>query len=62
MIYSNDHLPPHFHVKSNDLKIDAKFLITTGELRISIKLYNPFRTKLYANLTAGRLTKLSLSL
>ena len=30
-IYSNDHLPPHFHVKSNDLKIDAKFLINTGD-------------------------------
>jgi len=31
LIYSNDHLPPHFYVKSDDLKIDAKFLITTGE-------------------------------
>jgi hypothetical protein len=25
VIYSNDHNPPHFHVKSNDLKINAKF-------------------------------------
>lgn len=31
LIYSNDHLPPHFHVKSNDLKINAKFSIETGE-------------------------------
>jgi hypothetical protein len=26
-IYSNDHNPPHFHVKSKDLKINAKFAI-----------------------------------
>jgi hypothetical protein len=32
MIYSNDHNPPHFHVKSNDLKIDAKFKIEDCEL------------------------------
>lgn len=32
IIYPNDHNPPHFHVKSKDLKIDAKFLIETGEL------------------------------
>lgn len=31
-IYSNDHNPPHFHVKTNDLKIDAKFSIESGEL------------------------------
>jgi hypothetical protein len=31
IIYPNDHNPPHFHVKSKDLKIDAKFLIETGE-------------------------------
>jgi hypothetical protein len=24
-IYSNDHNPPHFHVKSNDLSINATF-------------------------------------
>lgn len=24
-IYSNDHNPPHFHVKSNDSSINAKF-------------------------------------
>lgn len=24
-IYSNDHNPPHFHVKSNDLSINASF-------------------------------------
>jgi hypothetical protein len=29
-IYSNDHNPPHFHVKTSDKKIDAKFLIETG--------------------------------
>ena len=27
IIYSNDHNPPHFHVKSKDLKINAKFSI-----------------------------------
>ncbi len=32
IIYPNDHIPPHFHVKSKDLKIDAKFLIENGEL------------------------------
>lgn len=31
IIYPNDHNPPHFHVKSKDLKIDAKFLIENGE-------------------------------
>jgi hypothetical protein len=25
IIYSNDHNPPHFHVKSNDGSIDAKY-------------------------------------
>jgi hypothetical protein len=27
IIYSNDHEPPHFHVKSKDNEIDAKFTI-----------------------------------
>ena len=31
IIHSNDHNPPHFHVKTKDKKIDAKFLIETGE-------------------------------
>ncbi len=31
IIYTNDHNPPHFHVKTKDNKIDAKFLIETGE-------------------------------
>src|SRR5690606_18679641 len=31
LIHSNDHLPPHFHVQSNDLRINAKFSIETGE-------------------------------
>ncbi|MBE3123024.1 MAG: DUF4160 domain-containing protein [Thermoplasmata archaeon] len=31
-IYSNDHTPPHFHVKSKDMKIDAKFSIEKCEL------------------------------
>lgn len=31
IIYSNDHDPPHFHVKSKDRKIDAKFKIENGE-------------------------------
>jgi hypothetical protein len=32
IIYSNDHNPPHFHVKSKDLKINAKFSIEKCEL------------------------------
>ncbi|WP_353159336.1 DUF4160 domain-containing protein [Myroides odoratus] len=32
IIYSNDHNPPHFHVKTKDLKIDAKFTIEHCEL------------------------------
>lgn len=32
IIYSNDHNPPHFHVKTKDLKIDAKFKIEDCEL------------------------------
>lgn len=31
-IYSNDHNPPHFHVKTNDLGINAKFSIENCEL------------------------------
>jgi hypothetical protein len=31
-IYSNDHNPPHFHVKSNDNSINATFRIDNGEL------------------------------
>lgn len=31
IIYSNDHNPPHFHVISNDHKVNAKFLIENGE-------------------------------
>jgi hypothetical protein len=31
LIFSNDHNPPHFHVKSKDRKIDAKFYIATGD-------------------------------
>ena len=30
-IYTNDHNPPHFHVKTKDKTIDAKFSIETGE-------------------------------
>ena len=33
-----------------------------GYLHISMKLVNPFRAKLYANLIAGRLSKMFLSL
>ncbi|MDD2257148.1 MAG: DUF4160 domain-containing protein [Bacteroidales bacterium] len=32
VIYSNDHNPPHFHVKSRDMKINAKFSIENCEL------------------------------
>ena len=32
IIYSNDHNPPHFHVKTKNLNIDAKFKIEDCEL------------------------------
>ncbi len=32
IIYSNDHNPPHFHVKTKSLEIDAKFKIENCEL------------------------------
>ncbi len=32
LIYSNDHNPPHFHVKAKGKNIDAKFFIETGNL------------------------------
>lgn len=32
IIFSDDHNPPHFHVKSKDLRIDAKFKIENCEL------------------------------
>lgn len=32
IIYSNDHDPPHFHVKTKDRRIDAKFKIENCEL------------------------------
>jgi hypothetical protein len=32
IIYSNDHDPPHFHVKTKSRKIDAKFTIENCEL------------------------------
>ncbi|MBS7788317.1 DUF4160 domain-containing protein [Flavobacterium sp. CYK-55] len=32
IIYSNDHNPPHFHVKTKNLNIDAKFRIEDCEL------------------------------
>lgn len=32
IIYSNDHDPPHFHVKTKNMNIDAKFKIEDCEL------------------------------
>ncbi len=32
IIFSNDHNPPHFHVKTKNLQIDAKFKIEDCEL------------------------------
>jgi hypothetical protein len=43
-IYSNDHNPPHFHFVSKDRRINAKFLIETGEHisgRVEINLSEP---------------------
>lgn len=39
IIFSNDHNPPHFHVKSKDLSVNAKFKIEDGEY-ISGKISN----------------------
>ena len=56
IIYSNDHNPPHFHVKTNDNRVNAKFKIENGEFisgEISSKdlkrielFYNDFKTKM----------------
>jgi ribosomal protein L25 (general stress protein Ctc) len=56
IIYSNDHNPPHFHVKSKDLTIDAKFkienceyisgTITGKEIKIVEKFYNDVKVKM----------------
>ncbi len=32
IIFSNDHNPPHFHIKSKDLKINARFAIESFRL------------------------------
>ncbi len=31
IIYTNDHNPPHFHVRTKERNVDAKFSIETGE-------------------------------
>jgi len=56
IIFTNDHNPPHFHVKSKNKKIDAKFLIETGEFmsgeidsknkKIITAFYNSPKTKI----------------
>ncbi|REG91120.1 DUF4160 domain-containing protein [Flavobacterium aquicola] len=56
IIYSNDHNPPHFHVKTNDNRVNAKFKIENGEFlsgEISTKdlkrielFYNDIKTKI----------------
>lgn len=47
VIYSNDHNPPHFHVISSDLKINAKFSIENCEL-ISGTVNAKQRKRIYA--------------
>ncbi|MEM0541237.1 DUF4160 domain-containing protein [Flavobacterium sp. j3] len=59
IIYSNDHNPPHFHVKSKDLTIDAKFkienceyisgTIASKEIKIVEKFYNDVKVKMLMN-------------
>lgn len=50
IIYTNDHSPPHFHVKTKDKSIDAKFLIETGEyMSGEIDSKNRKRIKAYYN-------------
>jgi Domain of unknown function (DUF4160) len=55
IIYTNDHNPPHFHIKTKDRNIDAKFLIETGDymsgeidskkLKVIKAFYNSPKTK-----------------
>ncbi len=50
LIYTNDHNPPHFHVKTKNKNIDAKFLIETGEyMSGDIDSKNLKRIKAYYN-------------
>ena len=50
VIYTNDHHPPHFHIKTKDKHIDAKFSIETGEyLSGEIDAKNLKRVKAYYN-------------
>lgn len=50
IIHSNDHNPPHFHVKTRDKIIDAKFSIETGEyLSGEIDSKNLKRIRAYYN-------------
>jgi hypothetical protein len=54
-VYINDHNPPHFHVKSNDLSIDATFRlddcsllngqITSDDLKRIKAFYNDTNTQ-----------------
>ena len=52
IIYSNDHNPPHFHVKSKDNTINAKFLMSdctliSGEIKTKdIKRIKAFHSDL----------------
>lgn len=60
-IYSNDHNPPHFHVKSNDGSINATFRLDNCELlkgsikkkdikRIEAFYNDPYTKELMANM------------
>ena len=54
-IHSNDHDPPHFHVVTKDVKINAKFKIENCEIisgEISSKLK---RIKVFYNSRKGKL-------
>jgi hypothetical protein len=55
-IFSNDHNPPHFHVKSKDLKIDAKFTIKDCKL-ISGEISSKYlkRIKAFYNSPKGQI-------
>jgi len=56
IIYSNDHNPPHFHVKTKNLNIDAKFKIENCELiRGEINSKNLRKIKAFYMSKKGRL-------
>lgn len=60
--YNNEKRPPFKFKKRGSTRHGLDFQTIEAYLRISLKLYSPFRSKLYANLAAGFFAKSFLSL